>query len=152
MSLRMSTTKTLVLKLLLVFAMALLVVYTENDDAAEKKVMVCKLFRVEMNDISDALWKILDKLTGEDALTSRNIPRQDAEYCIEGAFRLAPAALPGGGIPASAQGYELYTGETVTDWMLCEEFRLQLLHHPHSGTLVFSPTTGWVYFRLDLQS
>lgn len=148
----MPDTKKLVLKLLLALVLALAVVYVGTGDSEGKEVTVCKLFRVEMDDISDASWKILDKLTGEDAQKSRSIPRQDAEYCIEGAFRLDPAALPGKGTPASPQGYEPYTRETVSDWVSSEEIRMLLWRTKRSGEVVFSPSTGWVYFKLDLQN
>ena len=45
-----------------------------------------------------------------------------------------------------------YTGETVSDWMSSEEIRLLLWRTKRSGEVVFSPSTGWVYFKLDLQS
>ena len=146
----MPPTKRLVLKLLLVLVLALVVVYVAPGDSEETKETVCKLIRVEMEDITVASWKIFDKLTWEDAQKSRSIPRQDAEYSIEGAFMLASGALPDSGTPASPQGYEPYTGEPVTDWMFCEEFRMSLLQDSRNGEVVFSPSTGWVYFRLDL--
>ncbi len=150
--LSMPATKRVVLKVILALVLVLAVVYVVTEDSGEKKVTVCKLFRVEMDDVAEASWAVLDKLTGEDVQKSRSIPRQDAEYCIEGAFRLAPEALPGKGIPANPQGYETYTGETVSDWMSSEEIRLLLWRTKRSGEVVFSPSTGWVYFKLDLQN
>lgn len=116
----------------------------DNEDAE----MITKLFNVNADDLSDASVKIINKHTGREQ-DSFTIPDQDPEYCAEGFFRLPASSLP----PAqSGEHVEagLNPGEDVDDWTRNADFQARFLKAPLSGELLFSPQTGWVYFKFDL--
>ena len=123
-----------------------LVFFNRDNEDAET---ITKLFNVNADDLSDASVKIVNKYTGRE-LDSFTIPDQDPAYCVEGFFRLPPQSLP------SVQGGEhvkahLNPVEDVDDWTRDAAFQSRFLKAQLHGELLFSPKTGWVYFKLDLQ-
>lgn len=121
------------------------------DPDNEDTETITKLFNINADDLSDASVKIVNEHTGRE-LDSFTIPDQDPAYCVEGFFRLPPQSLP------SAQGGEHVNaclkpgdpGEVVDDWTRDADFQSRFLKTQLSGELLFSPKTGWVYFKLDL--
>ena len=122
------------------------------DDLKHDESVIHKLFYIENVKMTNVSWRIYDKLTGENAMKQRMWPRQDAEYNIEGAFRIERnAVLPMEGSVAHPSGYEQYTKTQVDDWKSNEDFTHKLLKEPHTGEVFFSPETNWIYFNLKLK-
>lgn len=135
--------------IVIAFVIAAASVFFAIDEDARQKETVCRIFRVAKSDISDVSLQIYDVLTHEDALHSRSIPRQDAEYCIEGSFTLISGELPQRGEPAMLQTYATYCGAKVEDWVMCDDFKSRLLKTKRRGEVVlFSPSARKIYFKL----
>ena len=120
------------------------------DDEEQDIETICKLFNVRQENISAPSVRIINKLTGHEP-SNWELPYQDADYRIEGCFRLPVQALSQvKGTPlAPADDYHQYTGETITDWLRDDAFKTSLLKRQVDGDVLFSPRTGWVYFNLD---
>lgn len=129
---------------LLLLGAGLILFNRDNEDAET----ITKLFNVNIDDLSDASVKIVNKHTGRE-LDNFTIPDQDPAYCVEGFFRLPPQSLP----PAQDGEHVdacLTPGENVDDWTRNADFQSRFLKAQLDGELLFSPKTGWVYFKLDL--
>lgn len=122
-----------------------LVFFDRNNEDVET---ITKLFNVNADDLSDASVTIINKHTGKEP-DGFTIPDQDPAYCAEGFFRLPASSLP----PAQSGEHveaALNPGEEVDDWTRDAAFQARLLRATLSGELLFSPQTGWVYFKFDL--
>ena len=132
----------------LVLAGAWLVFSDEGSDDAE---VICTLFNLSPEDVSDASVRIINKHTGKQQGRC-DIPDQDPASCAEGFFRLPPQAL------SQVRGVRVQAppvhgpdrGEEIGDWTQDELFRSSILKVRVSGDVLFSPQTGWVYFKVDL--
>ncbi|MGN0821530.1 MAG: hypothetical protein ACI4OX_07130 [Akkermansia sp.] len=132
--------------------MAALILMASGCDCREKNnedtEIISKLFNVDSGDISDASVRIINKHTGRE-LDRFTIPDQDPEYGAEGFFRLPTQALPQtqGGAHAESK---VSPGKAIHDWTKDETFQSRILKSPASGDVLYSPSTGWVYFKIDL--
>ena len=129
---------------------AVSVFFAIEEDARQKET-ICRLFRVAESDISDVSLQVYDVLTHEDALHSRSIPRQDAEYCVEGSFTLISGELPQRGEPATPQTYATYRGAKVEDRVMCDDYKSLILKTKRRGVVLFSPSARKIYFKLYLE-
>ena len=132
--------------------MAALILMASGCDFFEKNnedtEIISKLFNVDSGDISDASVRIINKHTGREP-DRFTIPDQDPEYGAEGFFRLPTQALPQtqGGAHAESK---VSPGKAIHDWTKDEAFQSRILKSPASGDVLYSPSTGWVYFKIDL--
>lgn len=116
------------------------------DDAK----IVCKLFKVDPDEIKNTTVKVINKYTDRE-YGRFEIPNQDAKYYIVGYFRLPAHRLSQvKGIHQPLMGYKRYTGEVINDWVCDECFKSSILKQKVEGCILFSPKSGWVYFKIEI--
>lgn len=116
------------------------------DDAK----IVCKLFKVDPDEIKNTTVKVINKHTDRE-YGRFEIPNQDAKYYIVGYFRLPAHRLSQvKGIHQPLMGYKRYTGEVINDWVCDECFKSSILKQKVEGCILFSPKSGWVYFKIEI--
>lgn len=116
------------------------------DDAK----IVCKLFKVDPDEIKNTTVKVINKYTDRE-YGRFEIPNQDAKYYIVGYFQLPAHRLSQvKGIPQPLMGYKQYTGEAINDWVCDDCFKSSILKQKVKGCILFSPKSGWVYFKIEI--
>ncbi len=105
-----------------------------------------RCFRLPAEDMQGLCYRIRSLAIGGNTF----LPAHDAGHEAEGCLRLDRAQLPAlGGTPAAAPPRtEDYGAPTLTDWQESPDFTRALLLDHRKGTILYSPGSGWVYFKI----
>ena len=121
-------------------------------DKQEEREKVVRVFHVNGSDISDVSFKVMQ--VGLDRETyAIELPSQDADYYMEGAFRTTQHYVFDDNSQAvEIQAAERYTGSQISDWRTSRDFKTQIVREKYrhlKGEVFFSPSTQWVYFKFE---
>ncbi len=106
----------------------------------------CNRFHLQPGQLKQTCWR------ARRLVSDFPIPAQDASYEVEGALLVDAELLPAGGraVPAP-EAAATFGVPALSDWQVDEAFS-QSFPGPdfEPGELIFSPSSGWVYFHLTL--
>lgn len=135
-----------------VFLPTVALVWEQAMDKQEEREKAIRLFHVNDGDISDVSFKVMQ--VGLDRETYViELPSQDADYYMEGAFRTTQHYVFDDNSQAvEIQAAERYTGSRISDWRTNSDFKAQIVREKYrhlKGEVFFSPSTQWVYFNFE---
>ncbi len=105
-------------------------------------------FTLTPGEVEVARYRVRSLAIGGNSL----LPAHDAGYEVRGAMRVAPGSLPQQGgtpVPAPAAAAD-FRRPARSDGQEYPEMPAHLLREGVSGRLLCSPSTGWVYFCLQI--